>query len=445
MKRAWVLLLAAGCANTVSGTGSAATPTTNLDVTVILWARTPGAPGVGVPAVAEADDGTFAFGATDASGHLRINLDPARRYAVTLVPSGYVPVSLLGVAVPFRTTVRLQPVETGLRPADATVFSRRVDYAGRRAPANRVAVEGGFSHLMNAPSGNDFVVEDWPNAPGLALSAIEFDGAGGLPIRAYRLGNTPRRTSEALSVDFSGPTLPAMTGASVLEFPVVGQVSNTMSVVPRRALVFQRKYTATGDRPATVGAAQLEPPTPGRAARMIVTSFEGELRPERVVATFRVDPLTPRDPTREVAFATRPPFAGLAIALPPVQDLRVENTTAATTQGLAWQYPPRLHADTRGWHRAAFAVFVGDSLRWEGFAVDAAPWVGLPLPSRFPVPLTGAPRVSSSLHACLLRDDPTATEPPWAQAPLIDEAGAASLGRSLLRVCAIGTDRPPSG
>jgi len=441
MKRAWVLLLAAGCANTVSGTGVTATPTTNLDVTVTLWPRTPGAPGVGVPAVIEADDGTFTRGTTDASGHLRVDLAPGRRYAVTLVPPGYVPLTLLGVAVPFQTTVRLQPVETGLRPADATVFSRRVDYAGRRAPADRVAVEGGFSHVMNASSGTDFVVEDWPGAPTLALSAIEFDGADGLPIRAYRLGNVPRRASDTLPVDFSGPTLPAMTGASVLEFPAVGQVADTMAVAPRRALVLQRKYTATGDRPAIVGAAQLQPPTPGRAARMIVTSFDGELRPERVVATFRVDPLTPRDSTREVAFATRPPFAGLAVALPPVQDLRVENLLPGSPNPLSWTNAPRLHADTRGWHRAAFAVFVGNSLRWEGFAVDATPWVGLPLPSRVDVPLAGVTTLTVTLQACLLRDDPTAAEPPWAQAPLIDEEGAASLGRSLLRVCAIGTDR----
>jgi hypothetical protein len=447
MKRCVVLSLVLGCASTIAGTGGdagdggdaameAAVPPTNLDLTVLLWPRTPGVPGAGGQGRAQAEDGTFVEADTGADGHLRMNLDPTKRYDVTVAVRAYQVVSLVGVRVPFQSTVRLMPQDTGLRPLDAMVHTRAVSYTGRASESNRVDVEGGFSHLMQVTTGSELVVEDWSGAPPLSLAAIEFDGERGTrPVNARWFPSVPRGLNTPFVVDFPSPPTPAQTGASVLEFPAVGLVTGAMTWRAVRTFVIQRKYTATGDRPAFVGTMLLEPPTVRTAARMIVTSFDGPLRPQWVIATLRADNAPGDTRMRDVTVATRPPFAGLAVAIPPVQELaaRYDSSMPGDPRPDGVR-AVRLDADTAGWHRAAFVA--GTSPLWEGFAVDGAPWRdrALPaLPSRYPAAAIfgGTPPV----RTCLLRDDPNATEPPWAMAPLVDTEGAASLGRSLLRVC----------
>jgi len=449
MKRAVVLSLVLGCANTIAGTNGdagdaameAAFPPSNLDLTVLLWPRTPGVPGAGVQGRAQAEDGTFVEADTGADGHLRMNLDPTKRYDVTVAVRAYQVVSLLGVRVPFQSTVRLMPQDTGLRPLDAAVHTRAVSYTGSASERNRVDVDGGFSHLMQVTTGSELVVEDWSDAPPLSLAAIEFDGERGTrPVNARWFPSVPRGLNTPFAVDFPSPPTPPQTGASVLEFPSVGLVTGAMAWRAVRALVIQRKYTATGDRPALVGTMQLEPPTDARQARLIVTSFDGPLRPQWVIASLREPTSNPGvDPSRmwrEVTLATRPPFAGLAVAVPPVQALAVRydrrvDASSARPDGF---FTTHLNADTRGWHRAAFVA--GNSPLWEGFAVDGAPWRDR-APPQLPSRHTAASLFGGPLgfRVCLLRDDPNATEPPWSMVPLVDTEGAASLGRSLLRVC----------
>ena len=444
MKRAAVLSLVLGCASTIAGTGGdagdaameAAAPPTNLDLTVLLWARTPGVPGAGVQGRAQAEDGTFVEADTGADGHLRMNLDPTKRYDVTVAVRAYQVVSLVGVRVPFQSTVRLAPQDTGIRPLDAMVHTRAVSYTGRASENNRVEVEGGFSHLMQVTTGSELVVEDWSGAPPLSLAALEYDGPRGTQlVNARWFPDVPRATDSALAVDFPSSATPAQTGASVLEFPAVGLVTGAMTWRAARSLVIQRKYTATGDRPSFVGTMLLEPPTVRTAARMIVTSFDGPLRPQWVIATLRADNPPGDQRTRDVTVATRPPFAGLAVAIPPVQELaaRYDSSRPGDSRPDGVR-AVRLDADTAGWHRAAFVA--GTSPQWEGFAVDGEPWRdrALPaLPSRYPAAaIFGS---TPPVRTCLLRDDPNATEPPWAMVPLVDTEGAASLGRSLLRVC----------
>jgi hypothetical protein len=457
MKRVAVLSLVLGCANTIAGSRGdagdagdvaleAAVPPTTLDITVVLWPRTPGVPAVGAFGRAEAEDGGFVEGTVGADGHLRLTLVPGQRYDVTLARAGYVALSLLGVRPPFQTTVRMQPQDASLRPADAAVRTRVVRYAGRRDPANRVVVEGGFSDTMHQPDRSELVVESWPGAPTLALTAIEFDGAlGTRPLNAWRASDVSRDLDADLMVAFPARPQSPMTWASLLEFPSVGLVTGAMPIAVTRTLVMQRKYTASGDRPARVGAMQLETPTNRLPARMIVTAFDGALRPERVIGVLRVGPPIVGQSTYEVTVATRPPFAGLAIAVPPVQDL----TTRFSAAGLTDTRGTRMTADTSGWHRAAFALSSGPdrgaALRWEGFAVDATPWRNRALPNlpsgvaiRSVLP-TGTWEFRHTTQTCLLRDDPAAMEPPWSQAPVFETEADTSLGRSLLRVCHVTT------
>ena len=179
-------------------------------------------------------------------------------------------------------------------------------------------------------------------------------------------------------------------------------------------VVARVKYTEYGVGLVPVGRSQLAPPGAGPFARWAVEAFEGDLAPEVIFASLRIDGAAPLT----ASVTTRPSFRGVVPAFAPVSTL-----TASAAGTLA--------VETLGWSRAAFSVTVGDAVAWEGYGVDDTAWEGRALPS-LPQGVTLAAlaptRGPAVARACVLRDLPL-SPPSWAS-----PAPALAL-RSLLMVC----------
>ncbi|TAK29443.1 MAG: hypothetical protein EPO40_10550 [Myxococcaceae bacterium] len=353
---------------------------------------------------------------TDASGTARFTLDRSLRWDLTAAEPGYSAVSLLGVRPDLATEVLLRATH-GRRPDEVRDVTLSGAILGRSAPRSAVLLDGARGTTVSRDEAFSLTLPTWPGAPLARLVALELDEASSF-LNGW--------ISPPLSPDSLAPltvTLPAAPSRPQrlelrVDYPSIGRLTGERIDSVLSEIVARVKYTDAGAQLVPVGRSRLERPDVGSFSRWIVEAWEGELAPELIAATLRFRGELPL----RASVTTRPSFRGVVPAFSVVGTLasRAGAPGSATFEVVA-----------QGWSRAAFSVTVGDTVAWEGYGLDDAPWEARPLP---PLPpgvtwssLTTA-RGPVVARACVLRDLPLSPNAWMSPAP------ALSL-RSLLTVC----------
>lgn len=363
-------------------------------------------------------DGARRFDAlTDASGYARFTLGAASRWDLTAAEPGYSAVSLLGVTAGFSSEVLLRSISAPPPPEVSDVTVRGV-IRGRSTPRSAVVLDGARGTTVARDDAFTLTVPTWAGAPPLRVTALELNDASAFLNGWISPPIDLTRGSPTVTVDLPAVRAQATLMELRVEYPVLGRLTPERFDRVLSESVARVKYTEAGVGLVPVGRSQLQRPGATAFSRWGVEAFEGELAPELIFAAFRFDGPSPLS----AAVTTRPSFRGVVPAFAPV-------TTLAATARASGEVV--FDASTTGWSRAAFTVTARDTVAWEGYAVDVAPWEARALP---PLPegmtlrsLTPTPGPTVA-RACVLRDLPLSPLAWMSPAP-------AMVLRNLLTVC----------
>lgn len=342
---------------------------------------------------------------TDAEGWARFTLDDTRRWDLTAAEPGYAIVSLTGVRPPVETEVLLLATDAP-RPGELSDRTVVVSIRGRSRPGSRVSLDGANNSLATRDDDLTLSAATWPGMPLVSIVAREFDASeqvvNGAVSEPFDLRAAPPR----VVVSFPAPAVRPLVQELRIDLPTIGRVTAARFGAVLAQAVARSESTAAGVAVRLVGESQLRRPTDPSAARWSIEAFEGALAPEFFTASV----LFEGAPPVVGSVTTRPSFRGVVPAFGAVFDLAASRAAGGVT----------LVADSGAWDRAAFTVSTpGGAVVWEGYAFDATPWTGRPLPS-LPAGLTldafAAPQ-PLAVRACVLRDLPLAPRPWTSAAP----------------------------
>ena len=412
-----------GCAATATSTvahadaAAADAPTTgNVTVRVGLGPLVPPRYRAGVRV--RATDGTRRFDAvTDAAGDARFTLDAAARWDLTAAEPGYAAVSLLGARAGFGAEVLLRATSAP-RPPEVRDVTVQGSIRGRSLPRSAVVLDGARGTTVARDDTFSLSFPTWPGAPPARVTALELDDASAFLNGWISAPLDLHAGAPAVAVDLPAARAPAVQMELRVEFPVLGRVTAERFDRVLAESVARLKYTEAGVGLVPVGRSHLERPGATSFARWGVEAYEGDLAPELIFASFRVEGPAPLS----AAVTTRPSFRGVVPAFAPVTTLAATVSAPGVTV---------FDVDPTGWNRAAFTVSVGDGVVWEGYAVDETPWQARPLPplpSGVTLAALAAAVGPTVARACVLHDLPLAP-PAWVS------PAPALLLRNLLTVC----------